>query len=832
MFLDHLKRGSFQTLYRPLALYAGSILLGFGANFVTVHILYGTQFIFGSIFTFLIYRNLGLRYSLVASIIISIPTFFLWGHPYAVIIFVAELAVTGFLHRRIINNLLLANSIYWILVGIPLVFVFYYYFLGIGFDQVAVIMGKQPANGLFNIFISNVLFHFFPMDWKKPVSEWNRKVSIRSVLVNLLTGFIIIPLVIFLFFYSRSEMQRANDSLLLQLDRRSEMLTNLFKGWIRHEPGVIYTMLTELKSGRSHLIKHIETDELIEGVLMSDPGSGKDFLYPPDLGRRLPQILKEDKNSIRMGTDGNWYLLLSHLLEKDQTHVVVVMNLKHFTDLLMEGSGRYLNGLVILDSQDQLVFSNLPESRFKGWPGPGWREDARKVAPGVYLSSADQSGLLMRMWADSVYIKEVPPDSQIPMKLLAVEPLSSYIDQFQRLETRGLITLFLFTILGVWIASSVGSLIVSPLNRLAETSTDIPEKLIKNEKPEFKRNVFLELDSLSENFQMMTDELGSRIHTIQDINRDLEDMVKERTITLHEANQELSLEVSRRKDIEKQLQRMNRGLELRVEEEVARRRGQEQVLIHQSRLAAMGEMLGAIAHQWRQPLNSVGIILQMMEELQESGELTKETLHSRVYESMDMIRSMSRTIDDFRTFFKPRHEMEDISIFDTLLQIQNLLKEQMEYNGIHLEVTAGNELKSIQIPGFGNEFKQVLINLINNSREAIQDRLVAANNGEKETGLIRIGLQYENGEVRIPVTDNGGGIKSETGSRIFDPYFTTRRTGAGIGLYMARIIIEERMSGKLVWENTKTGCTFTIILFLTGNDSGVQTISPESHDRE
>ncbi len=273
---------------------------------------------------------------------------------------------------------------------------------------------------------------------------------------------------------------------------------------------------------------------------------------------------------------------------------------------------------------------------------------------------------------------------------------------------------------------------------------------------------------------------------------DLEIKVQERTAELTAAKH--------------QLEELNLNLEQKVREEIASRQEKEQLLFQQSRMAAMGEMIGAIAHQWRQPLNVIGLIIQNMQMAYEYGEIDKERLRNAVATAMWQINFMSKTIDDFRNFFKPSKEKEVFDVRKMADETIALMKAQLQNNYIDVEIIA--EKKGLVINGYPNEFKHVLMNLINNAKDAILELKAK----EKCRAKITIRISEKAGKVIVEVRDTGGGIPEGIMNKIFDPYFTTKDegTGTGIGLYISKTMIERNMGGQLTAKNWEEGAEFRI----------------------
>jgi len=261
-------------------------------------------------------------------------------------------------------------------------------------------------------------------------------------------------------------------------------------------------------------------------------------------------------------------------------------------------------------------------------------------------------------------------------------------------------------------------------------------------------------------------------------------------------------DITDRKQAEKALETLNEELEERVTQRTAELREKDQMLLLQSRQAAMGEMIGNIAHQWRQPLNTLGLSIQQLKLFYELGEFTEEFLDQNVTNSMDIIQHMSKTIDDFKDYFKPDKEKVEFSICGVVESTLSLIEDRLKSKNIDVMVVANGDPS---IHGFRNEFVQVLLNIFNNSSDAFTER--ACTNCK-----ISITFGSVNGRAFVAVADNAGGIAEDIINKVFDPYFSTKgpQQGTGIGLYMAKAIIEKNMGGKLTVRNIAGGAEFRI----------------------
>lgn len=306
-------------------------------------------------------------------------------------------------------------------------------------------------------------------------------------------------------------------------------------------------------------------------------------------------------------------------------------------------------------------------------------------------------------------------------------------------------------------------------------------------------------------------ELGELGRAFDDMASSLEEKVAELTqsrLMLHEKALLLEDEIAERRQVQEHLaeqqrllEGLNRTLETRIEAAVAELRRKDQALIQQTRLATMGEMINNIAHQWRQPLNLISLIVQGLPEV---GKLSQNELNREVEQIMEVVMHMSQTIDDFRYFFRQDKEKSRFSANQAVQKALELIRPGLNDKGIAVVVS---EQAEVEVEGYSNEYAQVLLNILNNARDVLVERAV-------EAPRISVNIFSAEGRSVVEIGDNGGGIDAGVMPRIFEPYFTTKETmqGSGIGLYMSKIIIEQNMKGSLTAGNLADGVVFRIVV--------------------
>ena len=262
--------------------------------------------------------------------------------------------------------------------------------------------------------------------------------------------------------------------------------------------------------------------------------------------------------------------------------------------------------------------------------------------------------------------------------------------------------------------------------------------------------------------------------------------------------------ISLQSEVAKQTNKMkalNVELENRVKREVDKQITQEQMLLRQARMASIGEMIDAIAHQWRQPLMNINAVMMNLDR----GIDTKkenEYLKEKILEVFSLTSHMSHTIEDFRNLLKVEKEKEIFSIKSVTSDVMALIQNNLKGININCAIE-----ENIMIESYKSELSQVFITLLSNASEALNTRNI-------ENKKINIYLNNNDDYIVLCVEDNAGGIEKENLSKIFDPYFTTKKQtgGTGLGLYITKIIVEHSMKGKLEVLSTDEGVVFSVFV--------------------
>lgn len=227
----------------------------------------------------------------------------------------------------------------------------------------------------------------------------------------------------------------------------------------------------------------------------------------------------------------------------------------------------------------------------------------------------------------------------------------------------------------------------------------------------------------------------------------------------------------------------------------------DELLIHQSKMATMGEMIGVISHQLKQPLNVMSLYCGDVKSSYSLEEIDDEFIKEFDRNTKEQIAFMSETINGFMDFFNPKKEKKIFTLKEVLNKTLSILDKQMENNNINITSNIGNE----EVYGVQTELQQVLLNLITNAKDAFNEKKIEKRN------ITFVSLKKEKYSVLI-VEDNAGGIDEQDLEKVFNPYFTTKEYGTGTGLYMVKLVIKSSFHGNLKVQNGKEGVKFIIIL--------------------
>ncbi|MDF1883269.1 HAMP domain-containing histidine kinase [Sulfurimonas sp. SAG-AH-194-C21] len=284
---------------------------------------------------------------------------------------------------------------------------------------------------------------------------------------------------------------------------------------------------------------------------------------------------------------------------------------------------------------------------------------------------------------------------------------------------------------------------------------------------------------------------------------DLLDAVKKSANSSHRYDLDILLEIFLNRYNEKQtsLDQLNQSLEERIAQQIKQTQDAQKRYEQQAKMAAMGEMMDAVAHQWKQPLNALSMMSDMLRDDYENGLITQEYINELTDDAQVQIQHMVTTLSEFRNFFRPSQTKENFGIKRSLQSVMVLVKDEFLHNNIQIDIQSDKE---ILLYGNENEFKHLVLNIINNAKDAFND------NDIKERHII-INFYQKDGYNYFTIEDSAGGVPNKIINDIFKPEVTSKAEGkgTGIGLYMSTQIAQ-KMGGTLSVKNINNGACFSL----------------------
>ncbi len=933
------------------------IAVGLVVNYFGCPIFFGIEFLLGSIFAMLVLQFLGFCPGIIAAIAISSITFISSNHPYAIIVMTTEVIAVGWLFRRKGLGLVVADTIYWFCLGMPLIYLFYRGLLQVQSSSVLISMFTLAINGIANALLARLIFMAINFRSRENLFP------LREVTFNLLAFFVFIPSLALMAHHSWEEFTEIDHSVHKALIQGSRSMEDSIESWLGQKTSRIAHLawinlhgFPEMQNGLDFL-RSMDPDLNAVGIIDKNAIStafspqidefgqsaiGKDFSdrpYLSELKRTLLPQLSEVVIS-KIGKPEPIVVLLAPIVAQGvyEGYVASILNLKRVQRILSLQGTEHGLWCTILDRNNMVIATNRDDLKVME-PFSRGAGTLRQLDGDInqWHPPLPANRSFSERWQKSLYFAERKIGGLAEWQIIIEQPVAPFLEEFYKsyADQLGIVFLILFTALAC--AEIFSRKVLASVVRLQEISSTLPARLDFIHDITWPESFIREVDDLIVNFREVADLLVQKFSESRHLNLTLEERVEERTRALQESEAKYRIifenkmyaiyifdletqrildvnaaytthygysreevlaggmtihditpwtdetdfaidlamrqgsifiplryhlkkdgtifpveiagglyrwqgrqvmfvianDITKRKKVTDalkertvQLEDLTRNLENKIEKEVDRRRKNEQILLQQAKLAAMGEMLGAIAHQWRQPLNSLGLCIQNIKDSYRYGELSQDYLDTTVQKSMAQISHMSKTIDDFRNFFQPD---KDKVVFDAMPAVGEVLKlfaAQLASHDISFVLTCKTHQQTfdrlediVACPakntvGYKNEFEHVILNLLSNAKDAICQRRENGLMAEDEKGVISFEFATTEHTIIITVNDNGGGIPGQAIDRVFEPYFTTKEPdkGSGIGLYLARIIIEDHMHGKLWVKNTEQGASFVMAL--------------------
>ncbi|MEG4275423.1 MULTISPECIES: response regulator [unclassified Microcoleus] len=561
---------------------------GFLGNHCNLSLFFGVDFLFGSIPILIITYYFGWGWGGLAGLIAGSYTYIIWHHPYATIILVMETLFVGFLCKnRKQPNILLFDGIYWLLIGMPLVWLFYGQMMQMDANQAILVMCKQAVNGIFNALIASLIISY------APIYRWINgskyiAICLQQTIFHLLVAFVFIPGVILLVFDGRYFVSQIQTTVQTELQTNAKTITSAISRWHQRnllalntlaEESLIPEATTAANTGIKSSDKLQKQISLIEQLLpdfdqiyaADESGTilaASSFFNPTR--RRLLEESREHKYLITLAQERSrpWMTSIHQDLLMDEPHVGLnvplqvqgrfigvihgSLGLSKIKSLYIFQRNNQKVRITLLDQNNRIIASNQSDQKLWTRLEESKKGSTRTLEGTLQQWLPSNGNNPMIRWKNSLYIEEFTISSELDWRVRLEIPAAPYVKKLQNRYKADFSILLVITMLAFLFATLVSERLVKPLSYLAIATTDLPNKL-SEETFEWKHSSVTEINELARNFQLMGIVLNQKFREIKHANATLEQRVQERTQTLSKINLSLKAEIKRRKQAEAEL---------------------------------------------------------------------------------------------------------------------------------------------------------------------------------------------------------------------------------------------------------------------------------------
>ncbi len=770
------------------------ITAGYAGNYFSFPFGFGVDFLFGSIAVLVVVSLYGIWWGTIASLIASSYTIALWQHPYALIIFTCETLFIAWRLHKGNQNLLLIDIVFWLLIGMPLVWLFYGKILQLGAITTSIILLKQPVNGIFNALIASLILIYKPLYYWANSSLKKATVFFEQILLNLLVAFVLIPSLMLMVVNNRVAFKHEQKNLIATLEASSQNLATDLLRW--HQSGLQALRQLAETSSQTRIVVSGQTQPSMELAIRSLPLFRQIYIMNADLeviAAAPPQDeLSSDGEADLFNNSRNFFQLDIHRKpeifmrksSKDddsatskpkilQTlpiildnrwlgNIIAELNID-FIEQLLQTETHSLQVKSTLVDKNKLIIattnSELASQKIfnRDQNGKISYIESNDLENGVYhwLPTIVGKPLITR-WKASFYGQNLLIDEEIPLTLVMEVPAAPYIDYLQLLYIRSLTILLLIALGSILTARFLSRLLVKPILDLAKFTTNLPEKLLRYEAIELPRSSVKEMNALAINYEVMSNTIEQNIKQIQQTNQ-----------------------------------------ELKQAKEIAEVANQ-----------AKDKFLANISHELKTPLNSIiGYSRLLKKKSTRSNSLVAD--RAKISEWIEIIEQNGKylliLIDEILDLsrLKANNRRLDPSAINFTAFMEDIVRitgAKAAAKDIAFQYQVSRNLP-VNIYGDHRKLRQILLNLLNNA-------LKFTNKGQITLKISRIRrIQNVNRHfpaqvsLRFTIIDTGIGIARQDFSRIFQPFeqvaqWRTEEVGTGLGLAICRELVK-LMGGKL-----------------------------------
>ncbi|RJQ44725.1 MAG: response regulator [Nitrospiraceae bacterium] len=531
-------------------------LAGFAGNYYSLNLFFNLNFLFGSIFVMISIGLFGLLPGLISAVIASSYTYFLWNHPYSIITFTAEALFVGYFFNRKSKNIVLLDSLFWLFIGIPGVWIFFYFVMGVPYQNSLLIMLKQAVNGIYNALVATLILTALDLYKFKLRPHEAETISFRHAIGNILIAVILFPALLFMVVNVKKIMDQEESEIRKNLSNiirfTQETWQYEFHEFMQVLTGVLRN--PDILSGKKaqeylDVLRTSSTHFHELGILDSN---GITTAYSPQRDENgktnIKKNLSEETMFIRLKQTGMPVVAdIAGKVNNEDSLIYMsipitvsgelrgastgIIDLTELSASLQNLRHQWPANIIILDSRQRIVFSNNP--LLKPLDKFIRQEDAeiKFFEDGVYrwAPKPEKNISTIVRWNMAVYVKEAPLGLNVPWTIAAEMPVAHFMEKMNSLTVNSFAFMIAFMLVTIAVSHYLSKRMVQSLRRLRDITSNIPSRITRGENITWPKSMITEIYGLINNFQQTTDVLRQNFIDLRSINETLEQRVAERT---------------------------------------------------------------------------------------------------------------------------------------------------------------------------------------------------------------------------------------------------------------------------------------------------------------